>query len=214
MAQKTIKIALISDISSNIWPKYVEEKVIKLAQGFNYEKNHAEHVAFLSDIIFQNIKRYCNLTDEHRILLHYAAILHDIGWIEGQKSHHKTSQRLIICDDSVPLKERQRILTALIARYHRKALPSKKHKYFNNLSDSDRKVVELLGGILRIADGFDRTHQSNVTDIAVSKKKGHFEFTCRLKAGKSAVSDIEAATEKSDLLSKTLKKPILIKILH
>lgn len=53
-----------------------------------------------------------------------------------------------------------------MARYHRKALPKKKHEPFQKLGVKEQGLVSRLGGILRLADGLDRRRCSAVERIS------------------------------------------------
>ncbi len=101
-----------------------------------------------------------------RDLLSYAAILHDIGYVEGYEEHHKTAFRLIMAEPIPGLSPREQALIAHVARYHRGGLPDPaKHTAFAALPAADRALIEQLGAILRFADGLDRTHTDAVQDL-------------------------------------------------
>lgn len=101
-----------------------------------------------------------------RDILSYAALLHDIGYVEGYESHHKTAFRLIMAAPIPGLSLRDQALIAHVARYHRGALPDPdKHEAFAALSTADQQLVTRLGAILRFADGLDRSHTDAVRDL-------------------------------------------------
>jgi len=102
-----------------------------------------------------------------RDLLSYAAILHDIGYVEGYEQHHKTAFRLILAEPISGLSPHEQTLVAHIARYHRGSIPDPaKHTAFAALTPQDQHLVERLGAILRFADGLDRTHTDAVQDLS------------------------------------------------
>jgi CHAD domain-containing protein len=146
-------------------PEQVRAAVLEFAQQCQYEVEHAHHVTQLALRLFDALQPLHGLGAQERLWLEWAGILHDIGWIEGQSQHHKTSLRLILDSPLLPLSPRQRLLVASVARYHRRALPSNTHKHFAALDASDKQCVRVLAGILRVADGLDRTHQSLVSDL-------------------------------------------------
>ncbi|HEV2617825.1 MAG TPA: CHAD domain-containing protein [Candidatus Acidoferrales bacterium] len=96
-------------------------------------------------------------TERARWIVQAAALMQDVGLGEGNKGHHKESFRLI-CNQPVPIgwKRSELRLAALVARYHRKALPQLKHKEFNNLSAAMRQATLFLAGILRLANCFEQ----------------------------------------------------------
>lgn len=101
-----------------------------------------------------------------RKILSLAALLHDIGYVEGYENHHKTAFRLIMAAPIPGLSPHDQALIAHIARYHRGALPNpSKHEAFAALSPADQQLVTRLGAILRFADGLDRSHTDAVQDL-------------------------------------------------
>jgi putative phosphoesterase len=180
--------------------------VRQLAGECNYEKQHSEHVTSLALNLFDELQPLHKLTTNDRFLLNCAGILHDIGWIEGQKGHHKTAMKLILDSTTLPFPEDQRSMIALIARYHRKALPKDSHPLFSRLSDKDKQKTRILAGILRIADGLDRTHTSAIRSVKCDVNKNY--ILVRYRASCPSDLDIEAAAEKSDLLKQALGRNI------
>ncbi len=147
-------------------PERVKAAVLELAQQCQYEVEHAQHVTRLALRLFDGLQPQHGLGTPERLWLEWGALLHDIGWIEGRQRHHKTSLRLILESALLALSPRERLLVAAVARYHRRALPSNKHKHFAALDAADKQRVRVLAGILRVADGLDRTHRSLVEDLS------------------------------------------------
>jgi exopolyphosphatase/guanosine-5'-triphosphate,3'-diphosphate pyrophosphatase len=166
-------------------------EVRRFAAKCNYEKADSEHVAALSLRIFDQLRerlgpeREAIFTDANREILESAAVLRDVGYLVNYSRHHKHSYHLIVHSDVGGFSPRELELAANIARYHRRALPKRSHPNFANLASEDRKIVRALAGILRIADGLDRTHTQSVTDV-------HVEI-----AGRSAVFHVDSETSPS-----------------
>src|SRR6266568_4489138 len=74
------------------------------------------------------------------------------------------------------LRQREREIIAQVGRYHRKALPRKKHDAFARLATKDRLLVKRLGGIVRLADGLDRRRSSMVTSLDCSLSPSAFRI--------------------------------------
>lgn len=163
-----------------------------------YEKEHSEQVSRLALQLFDQLNPFFQLSGEDRFLLACAGVLHDIGWIDGQQKHHKTTLRMILQDAAMPLSQQERILAGLIARYHRKALPSPDHPLYGDLAEEDRRRVEILGGILRVADGLDRTHRNVVLHVEVQVTDQKLILRCRTKG--PAGPEMEEARGKAALL--------------
>jgi exopolyphosphatase / guanosine-5'-triphosphate,3'-diphosphate pyrophosphatase len=131
-----------------------------------------------------------------REILSCAALLHDIGYVEGYENHHKTSFKLITGEKIPGLSKHDRLLVALVARYHRGATPDPdKHEGYATLPPEEQHVVARLGAILRFADGLDRSHTDAVQEIelclegsrlTVTLKPGTDDETERLAGQKKA----------------------------
>ena len=146
------------------------QESLALRARYDEEPSHTDHVAALAAQIFDGLRPWHGYGSRPRELLQSAALLHDIGWSQspGGKGHHKWSARLIqdyawknLTPEEVPL-------VAQIARYHRKAPPQPDHAEFYALKAVAQKSVMILGGILRIADGLDRTHTGKVARVEAS----------------------------------------------
>ncbi len=175
------------------------DQIIQLAKKYQYEQEHSHHDMMLAVKLFDRLKVLHALGPIEREWLEYAAILHDIGWIEGQKAHHKTALRMIIAVDLPLFTDQEKIMIGLIARYHRKSLPKDKHEYYRDLNDESKKIVSILGSFLRLADGLDRTHSSCIEDFEceVLDEKIILKVT---KAQTFSETDMELGLRKSDLL--------------
>lgn len=169
----------------------------RFARECGYEAGHSEQVVKLAKLLFKKLQPVHALGTYELFLLTYAAILHDIGWVSGQAEHHKKSMQMILDDRTLELHEIDRKLIALIARYHRKALPKSDHPIYGELTADRQQQVQLLGGILRMADGLDRSHMSVVKDVEVEIADSLIEFQCCTQG--PAGPEIFAAGKKSDL---------------
>ena len=140
---------------------------ISLGRRCGFEENHSRQDARLALELFDRTSDLHHLDDEYRDLLFCAALLHDIGYVEGYWGHHKTAYRHIMKADLPGLTERERRIVANVARYHRGAKPKMSHNGFASLAADDREVVTILSAILRLADGLERSHSDAVRNIDV-----------------------------------------------
>ncbi|MBF0385606.1 MAG: HD domain-containing protein [Candidatus Omnitrophica bacterium] len=174
-----------------------------IAKGFSFEEQHATQVATIALQIFDELKKLHMLDEYDKLLLHIACLLHDIGWIEGQIKHHKISCKLII-SSGLKLPLRQKIITGLIARYHRKSLPKASQKLFAKLDKKEQLKVCWLSAFLRLADGLDRTHNAPVKSIKCKVTK--FYIIVYVNASVDSRDDLLVGREKADLLKLVSKK--------
>ena len=186
--------------------KEVLTAALKLAERCQYDKQHTQQVTKLALRLFDELQALHGLGGTERFWLNCGALLHDIGWIEGQQRHHKTALRLILADRSVPLDERVRPIVASLARYHRKALPSRQHGHFAALGAADRKCVQMLAAILRLADGLDRTHMDLVRDVRCDVAAKRVLVRCFVKG--PAEAEIQSAEKKADLFGAVFRRAV------
>jgi exopolyphosphatase/guanosine-5'-triphosphate,3'-diphosphate pyrophosphatase len=165
-------------------------------------ERHCEHVATLAGQLFDGLRGPLDLKEEGRAILTAASLLHDVGYVINHAKHHKHAYHLILHGELQGYSAREVELIANVARYHRKAFPRKAHANFARLERSDRRLVRRLAGILRVADGLDRTHTQRVSAVACEPGRQ------RLRLAVSAASDphveIWDAGRKAALLERVL----------
>ena len=183
-----------------------------MGKRFGYEVKHAESVLLLAQQLFDQTKDLHQLDGHARVLLQAAALLHDIGVVVNNDGHHKHSQYLIESTALVGLGRSERHIVALVARYHRKALPTLEHSDFSRLRRRDREMVERLASLLRLADALDRQHASVVAGVGAAVRGDKLELSPLLRSGKSTglTLEIAAIKRKGVLFERVLGlKPVL-----
>lgn len=184
-----------------------------LGRHFRFENDHAEAVLVLARQLFDQLRELHGLGGRARVLLEAAALLHDVGVAINNDGHHKHSQYLIEASELVGLSDEERHLVALLARYHRKAPPSREHEEFAALRRRDRSLVERLAALLRLADALDRQHGTVVRGITVKTREETVEIRPILAAGANSRLTLEATAveEKGELFASLFgKRPVLV----
>lgn len=131
--------------------------------------------------IFDDLRAVHGYGPDERFMLHIAALLHDIGYIHGSRGHHKHSMTIILGDGSVPLDDSMRVLVACMARYHRRAMPKQGHMHYSELDHEDRRRVEVLSAILRVADALDAGHECLVTQVSAAATPRSILLDCETR---------------------------------
>jgi exopolyphosphatase/guanosine-5'-triphosphate,3'-diphosphate pyrophosphatase len=160
-------------------PNFADQKlrgVHAVGRRFGYEETHARQVAKLAEKIFDSLAETENLSRHHRTLMLAGALLHDIGYHIAHESHQKHALYLITNSELTGFSEAERAVIANIARYHRGSLPKKRHPEYAALNVPDREIVCKLGGIVRLADALDRSHDSRIYDVQCREKSGVLNF--------------------------------------
>lgn len=185
-----------------------EQDVVRLAQSCRYDKKHADQVTRLALRLFDELQNLHRLGRKERNWLKAAGLLHDIGWIEGRKKHHKTARRIILKTALLPIRLRERRILGEIVRYHRRVLPRLRHPGFRQLTADDRKTVQVLAGLLRIADGLDISHRAVVKTLTCHTPRARLTVLCRV-AG-AAEAERNAALKKGRLAENVFHRKLMI----
>jgi exopolyphosphatase/guanosine-5'-triphosphate,3'-diphosphate pyrophosphatase len=74
----------------------------------------------------------------------------------------------------------ERVLIALLCRYHRKSMPAARHDPYKSLSTDTKKLVNLLTPLLRMAVGLDSTKQQKVSGLECQLANGAPTLTVRV----------------------------------
>lgn len=149
------------------FPDPRRRSVFELLIKCDWHEDHSRHVTSIALKIFDNLREEFELNDNDRELLEYASLMHDIGYYISHRKHHKHALYLIRYADLRGFKENEIEVMANVARYHRRSTPKKRHKRYRKLDKPLRKKVKKLSGILRIADGMDRSHYQNVKHVDI-----------------------------------------------
>jgi exopolyphosphatase / guanosine-5'-triphosphate,3'-diphosphate pyrophosphatase len=144
-------------------------------------ERHCEQVARLATQLFDALAERFGLPPDGRELLEAAALLHDIGYVINHAKHHKHAYHLILHGDLQGFTQRELEIVACVARYHRKAFPSKRHSAFARLERADRRLVRALAGLLRVADGLDRTHTQRISAVTCGVHRGYVAFAIQAR---------------------------------
>jgi exopolyphosphatase/guanosine-5'-triphosphate,3'-diphosphate pyrophosphatase len=189
-------------------PRNWRDAVLDYARSCHHDEEHSLQVAKLALEILDAVAAPFGFGDKERQLLEAAALLHDVGYFISYSGHHKHTYHLVRHADLFGFTPRERELTAQIARYHRKAMPKKKHESFTRLSPQDQLLVERLGGILRLADGLDRRRNSLVTSLDCSLSPA--AFLVRVVATGDVSVELFGGKVKGDLFERAFARKILL----
>lgn len=149
------------------FPDPRRRSVFELLRKCNWHEQHSTHVTKMALKLFDELHEELELPESDRELLEYASLMHDIGYHISHRKHHKHALYLIRNADLKGFKEEEIDLMANVARYHRRSTPKKRHKRFRKLDKDLKNRVKKLAGILRVADGLDRSHYQNVQKLDI-----------------------------------------------
>ena len=187
--------------------------VMGLLKKYDCDLKHSLHIQKLSIQIFEQLQKVHKLDLHAEEWLEAASLLHDCGFFISHSSHHKHSYYLILNSEMPGFTNDEAEIIANIARYHRKSLPKNSHPNFTNLSDRKKKIIWILGGILRIVEGIDRRQNSLVKELKVDIQTKEIHISL-IKNDVNIEPDIElmSADRRKDMLEKALDRKISFSI--
>jgi exopolyphosphatase/guanosine-5'-triphosphate,3'-diphosphate pyrophosphatase len=168
-------------VTRDLWSGAFGEQVLHaawlLARRYQVEEQHARHVAELCARLFAEMQPEHRMSRRLFILLQAAALLHEVGGYVSNRSHHKHSMYLIANSDLFGLTREDLAIIALVARYHRRAVPSATHPEYAALDRDSRIAVSKMAALLRVADALDRGHIQQVRDFTCARESGRLVLT-------------------------------------
>ena len=180
---------------------HARDEVKTWMYSIEQEPAHTLQVARLALQVFDQLQPLHGHGAIPRFYLEAASMLHDVGWtaVRDGKGHHKHSARMIREQSWKHLDPHEVAVVGVIARYHRKALPSIEHPEFEALDANQRRLVECLASMLRLADGLDRAHLQRVDRVTLTV----LPLRLRVQLISEALelkAELAAARKKGDLL--------------
>jgi exopolyphosphatase/guanosine-5'-triphosphate,3'-diphosphate pyrophosphatase len=170
-----------------------------------------EHVRQLALLLFEQLAPALGAEPSERPLLEAASLLHDVGQLVSYRKHHRHSYQLIMHAERLNLGPRDRLVVALISRYHRKQGPTRKHEEFAALAPEDQAIVRRMSGLLRVADGLDRGHTASVERVVTTLGPELLRLAAVPRiAGTDLSLECWGAERKSDVLANVLDREVRI----
>ncbi len=188
------------------------EKLTTWASFMDPNVNHSTHVSRLALQLYDGLSKNGIVTagTEYRRILEAAAILHEVGRSRGPEGHRKHAYSLIRrLKPPLGWSDEDLQCVAVVARYHRGALPQTSDSSFVGLSPKRRKALLPIAGILRLADAFDFAHDRRIEQVSVERRDG---IVVVYGQGLQEISSVgERLAGARYLLEATCRCPIMIR---
>ncbi|MFZ0941116.1 MAG: HD domain-containing protein, partial [Candidatus Sulfotelmatobacter sp.] len=190
------------------------------ANGLDPDFAHSERVAGLALQLYDGLLHWgwqpsVDAASARSSLL-AAALLHDVGKSEGQKGHHKASFDLIRAHGN-PLGWKPADLqrAAIVARFHRGALPTRRHKTLRDLLPNEQKATIQLAAVLRLANALDASHDGHIRRIHIEnghiKARGNEALVLAAEGYSPFGKAAQSIAAERHLLETVLHRPIVIR---
>ncbi len=195
---------------------YFKEHILASAESigkkFHFDHKYVNRVRRISLLMFDQMQKVYGFSDQERLYLDVAVLLHNIGYFISNKAHHKNSAMLIASTEILGLRNEEMHIIAEIARYHRRALPRESHDSYRSLSRNGRMVVQRMAAILRVADGLGSVYLPEVEDLKVVFDEEICVLKVRLASQKYEYLEImeQLIRRKSDLFEEFFGFPLML----
>ena len=181
--------------------------VLGLLGRFDTDGRHSRHVAELSLQLFDALAGWHGLGTKEREWLRFAALLHDVGSSVAYDGHAQHSAYIIRNGGLRGLTAEEIEIVALVARYHGGARPRKRRdEAFAGLPSKRRRTVRWLAAMLRVAEGFDRSHYQLVRGLSLRRRAGKIFLVA--DARRQAQLEIWAGRRRASDLARLLGTPV------
>ena len=190
-----------------------EASVLRLGRALGFDEEHAWHVAGLALNLFDISKEQDlhNLTLRERELLEYAAMLHDVGMSLSYANHQAHSYYIITNAELLGFDQTEIAIIAATALFHRKKFPRKRDNEFAALDDRSQEIVQILGVLLSIAEGLDRSHMGLVRDMEM-ELEGKGKALLRIRAAQECPLEIWGVEYHDKAFQKTFKRRLVVDV--
>ncbi len=157
---------------ANTFQEEVVQAAMEIGVRYKTDRKHADHVAAMAQQLFRELQPLHALDAKYELVLRVAAILHEVGMFISAREHHKHSLYVLLNTEIFGLSSSERMMVALLARYHRRYNPDASHPHFSDLTREQRMVIFKLAALLRIADALDRSHAQRIRTIQLRPEAG------------------------------------------
>ena len=175
---------------------------------------HAQRVARFATQILDELTRLglSSAPDHERLrrVLLLAAYTHDVGLVKRDSGHHKKSARMLErlpAPLGWPADELKQ--AAVVARFHRGALPHPRHKDLHTLPAEQRRPTIFLASILRLANAFDSLRDGRVERLRFEAHDG--QLVLWADGLVPMTRNAEKVSGARYLLETWLRRPIVVK---
>ncbi len=189
------------------------EKMRTWAEFLDRSDKHTELVRALALQIYDGLVQQGILqsSESARHILQAAAFTHEVGRAKNGGGHRKRGYRMIrSLKPGVGWTEEYLQSVAIVAHYHRGALPASNHPIFAGLPAQVRAGLMPLAGVLRLANALDESHDQRVSSVSLKLSNSAIVI-----AGEGLTATVNSFGEQLAraryLLESCIGKPILLR---
>ncbi|MFA4876581.1 MAG: CHAD domain-containing protein [Methanoregula sp.] len=187
----------------------IRAAVTRLASVYPEGISHSSHVTRLALMLFDNLRTVHQLGEGERFLCECAGMLHDIGWMAGQKQHNQAGAKLVFSAEILPLDIPDRAFISLAVSAHRGKRAPEQEYYYRILLENLQRPALIVAAILRVADGLDYQRTGSVQEVHTVIGKDEILLDALSPA--DITVEKEHARMKSDLFLRAFSRQLVIR---
>ncbi len=211
----TLRKGILLELATGeLWTGEFKRQVINsalaIARRHGVNLTHAHNVAQYALRIRDALqKRNDPGSARDEVVLHVAALLHEVGLAVNSSDHPKHSHYLIRNSDIFGLRKRDIELAALVARYHHGDEPTPDQPEYAALPREDRIAVLKLAAVLHVANGLDHERIRKPMKLDMHIQENEFIITVETDRDLSLVE--RRVEERSKLFARVFGKKAVIR---
>jgi exopolyphosphatase/guanosine-5'-triphosphate,3'-diphosphate pyrophosphatase len=177
-----ILVDLMRRAAANASDRTAAESALALGRRFGFDERHGLHVRALAVELFEDLATLHQLPLAARRLLEAAAVVHDVGNAISFHRHHKHTFYLVANADIPGFADRERLIVATVARFHRRSTPDRGRADLAHLTAAELVTVRKLAALLRVANALDSSHQQPVSAVRAEARADVVTLRLRTRA--------------------------------
>jgi exopolyphosphatase/guanosine-5'-triphosphate,3'-diphosphate pyrophosphatase len=184
-------------------------RVVELmCRKYSVDTANARQVARFSGELFHAMRPLHRLPPDTGRLLQTAAWLREAGHFISDTGHHKHSAYIVSNSDMPGYTDVERLIVALLCRYHRKSMPQPRHDPWKSLSPEHKRTISMLTPLLRLGVALDTSGQQKIGGIDCNLDSGG--ATLRLTGEGDLDLEMWAAERAADVFRQVYNVPMKV----
>lgn len=182
---------------------YIEE----FAKSYGSDVENSKKIADLAIGIYRGLDRSNLIVFDpmEEFVIKGACLTHDLGKSITPELYHKTSMEVFAKAEIHEIKTKEKLLIALVTRYHTRSIPKYSHKWYTNLKDHDKMLVNKLSGIVRLAFAISKASKFSAELVTLDSTRDCVDIVIRCK---EEITQITLDETDKTLLEKMIGIPI------
>jgi len=157
----------------------------RISENYKSLDNHIKYINKITKKIIKKLDKDLSFTNNERLYLEIAIILHNVGKFINPDKHYINSEYIVKNTNIIGLNERERLIISLIIKYQSYLTPEEDDYEYEKLEYVDKMIVSRLSAILKIADSLDKNYRQKFESVIFKRYKNNIKFILETKEDSS-----------------------------